>query len=87
MLVGDFLEAMQGYYEGEFDRLKSTAELIRRATTYFVNTQPIEGGARTPQQLWPFPWDKEIEAHVEIISDEELQRRQNAQDEYLMKNF
>lgn len=79
---------MTGYYEGEAERLKGITEVIRIATTYFVNTQPIEGGARTPHQLWPLPWDKAEEGRViETISEEEQERRQKLQDDFLIKNF
>lgn len=87
MRIGDFFDAVEGFFELETDRYRREAELIRTSTTYIVNTQPIEGGARTQKQLWPFAWDKEEEGVVEIISEEEARRRQNAQDDYLMKNF
>jgi hypothetical protein len=87
MIVGDFLDAMGGYNEGESERVKSIAELIRRSTTFLVNTQPIKGGPLMPQELWPFPWDKEISGKIEVVSDEELKRRQDAQDEYLLTHF
>jgi hypothetical protein len=87
MIVGDFLDAMGGYNEGENERVKSIAELIRRSTTFLVNTQPIKGGPLMPQELWPFPWDKEISGKIEVVSDEELKRRQDAQDEYLLTHF
>ena len=87
MRVGDFFDAIEGFFEMEADRFRRKAELIRTATTYIVNTQPIEGGARTAQQLWPFPWDKEEEGKVEVLTEEEAKRRQEAQDAFLLKNF
>ena len=77
MLVGDFLDALAGYNEGENERLRNTAELVRTATTILRNTQPMEGGALTAQQLWKFPWDKETEEPVEKpMSQEERQKRE-----------
>lgn len=78
MLVGDFLDAMAGYNEGENERIKSTAELIRTATTILRNTQPMEGGPVTAQQLWCFPWDKEQEEPVvKPMSEQERQERED----------
>jgi hypothetical protein len=86
MLVGDFLCAMSGYYEAEAEKVRSITELVRLATTYFVNTQPIEGGSRTPQDLWPLPWDKKEEV-TDTIPDEEKKQMQDKQDEILKNNF
>jgi hypothetical protein len=85
MLVGDFLDAMTGYNEGENERVKSLAELIRISTTLLVNTQPIEGGSRTPHELWPLPWDKVSEKIFEIISEEEVKRREGEMEKILNK--
>ena len=83
MIVGDFLDAMAGYTEGENDRVKSIAELIRQSTTFIVNSHPLENGPVTAHDLWPFPWDPEVTTNKEVISEEEAQRRQEAQNAFL----
>lgn len=83
MLVGDFLDAMAGYNEGESERIKGIAELIRTSTYLLWNTQV--DNKITPDELWPFSWDKNEEKKIEAISEEEAARRQKAQDDYLMK--
>jgi hypothetical protein len=76
MMVGDFLDAMAGYNEGEGERIKSIVEIVRTATTILRNTQPMEGGPLKPSDLWPLSWDKEVNdgAGVIVISDEEKER-------------
>jgi hypothetical protein len=83
MRVADFLDAMAGYNEGENDRVKNIAELIRQSTTLIVNVHPLENGPVSAPDLWPFPWDPEVTTGKEVITVEEAQRRQEAQDAFL----
>ena len=87
MLVGDFLDALAGYNEGEAERIKNIAGFIRISTNLLLNIQLASGDKMTPQQMWPFPWDKSEEAKSELISDEERKRRQELQDKILMEEF
>jgi len=87
MLTGDFLDAMGGYNEGESERIKSIAELIRKSTSILWNIQVDRNNKLEPSELWPFAWDVKKDAVVEIISEEEKQRRQKEQDDFLIKNF
>jgi hypothetical protein len=87
MLVGDFLDAMAGFNEGENDRIKSTAELIRTATTILRNTQPMEGGALSAHQLWPFSWDKEAEEPVELAMSEEERLKRESEANNIFNNI
>lgn len=84
MMVGDFLDTMAGYNTGETERTKILAELIRTSTTILHNVHQVEdSGLKTARELWPFPWDK-TEANYEEVSQEEYDRRQKAQDDFLM---
>ena len=77
MLVGDFLDAMAGYNEGESERIKSTAELVRMSTVILINIQLEKGTRLTPHELWPFSWDKpETGGKMEEITEEEVKRRE-----------
>lgn len=77
MLVGDFLDAMAGYKEGENERVKSIAELIRISTTFLLNIQLEKNNRLTPNELWPFPWDKPVKGgKVEELTEEEVKRRE-----------
>jgi len=58
MLVGDFLDAVGGYNEGESERIKSIAEIVRMSTTILMNIQLSKEDRITPHELWPFTWDK-----------------------------
>jgi hypothetical protein len=80
------LTAMAGYNEAETERVKALSEIIRRATTHLVNTQPITDGPVTPYELWPLPWDCASQIATESVTEEEKQRRQQAQDNFLTGN-
>jgi hypothetical protein len=86
MLVGDFLDAMGGYNEGEFERMKSLSELVRTSSTLLWNTQVEVQERLQPYELWPFSWDKFTEVKIEKISDEERKLRQAKQDDFLLHN-
>jgi hypothetical protein len=78
MMVGDFLDAMIGYNEGESERIKALAELIRMSTAIQVNIQLERRDKVTAHDLWPFPWDKEPSHKIEIITEEEKKKREDA---------
>jgi hypothetical protein len=79
MLVGDFLEAIGGYNEGESERIKNIAEIVRMSTTILMNIQLNKEDRITPHELWPFSWDKiSVEGKEEVLSEEEISRRENA---------
>jgi hypothetical protein len=83
MLVGDFLDAMTGYREGENERLKDTMELVRSSTTILLNIHLAKEDKITAHELWPFSWDKEENTPVEIISQQEKERREAKMKEIL----
>lgn len=85
MIVGDFMDAMAGYKEGESERIKSIAELIRTSTTLIWNTQVTEESRMKPGELWKFGWDVAAEASSEEVPDEIIKNGQAAQDEILKK--
>jgi hypothetical protein len=84
-MVNDFLDAMAGYTEGENERIKDIAELIRTSTTILRNTQPMEGGPLKAEELWPFPWDKKENIEVQVISPEEKVKAESAMEKILDK--
>jgi hypothetical protein len=87
MLVGDFLDAVGGYNEGESERIKSIAEIVRMSTTILMNIQLRKEDRVTPHELWPFSWDKlSVEETGEVLSEEEVIRRENAM-ENILKNI
>lgn len=75
-IVGDFLDAMAGYREGENDRSKDISELIRASTTILLNIHLAKEDKVTAHELWPFSWDKEENITVEIVSQEEKERQE-----------
>lgn len=78
MLLGDFLDAMAGYNEGEHERFKGVAELIRASTTLLINIQLEQGSKLTPHELWSFPWDvPEQGGKTEELTEEEVKRRES----------
>lgn len=80
MMMGDFLDAMAGYNEGESERVKSIAELLRVSTSILINIQLAKEDKIKPEELWPFTWDKEKEEDegaFETITDEERLRRED----------
>jgi hypothetical protein len=84
MLVGDFLDAIGGYNEGESERVKNIAEIVRMSTTILMNIQLSKEDRITPHELWPFSWDQVIvEEKEEVLSEEEVSRRENAMDSIL----
>ena len=84
MLAGDFLDALTGYFKGEKESLKNTAELLRIHASLLWNVQVGKADKLTPMDLWPFVWDKSEETPKgELVSNEELQRRQELQDKFL----
>jgi uncharacterized protein (UPF0276 family) len=85
MLVGDFLDAVTGYREGENEKLKDTAELIRSSTTILLNIHLAKEDKVTAHELWPFPWDKEADIKIEVISQQEKERREAKMKEILNK--
>ncbi len=76
MLIVDFLDAMGGYNEAEFEKFKSNAELVRRSTALLWNIQVLPESRLSPEELWPFVWDKDFSKKVETISSGEKERRQ-----------
>lgn len=87
MLVGDFLDALTGYIEGESDRIKNNAELIRTSTAILWNIQVGKENKLTPEELWPFPWDKATDGgKEEVLSEEEVKRRE-AEMEKILNNI
>jgi len=80
------LDAMGGYTEGENDRIKVIAQIIRTATTKLWNTQIIEEDRLTEEELWPFPWEKN-NIQVEETDEEEKKRISDEQEKYLIKHF
>lgn len=87
MRVGDFLDTMAGYREGENERIKSIAELVRTSTSILWNIQVSEESRLSPIDLWPFSWDKNMSTKTEVISDEEIKRREAAAEKFLNDNF
>jgi len=85
MLVGDFLDAMGGYNEAAYDRLKELAELIRLSTAKLWNVQVGRDEKLDVEELWPFPWDKKN--NVETISDEEYKERCERAEKFMNKVF
>ena len=84
MLVGDFLDAVGGYNEGESERIKSIAEIVRMSTTILMNIQLSKEDRITPHELWPFSWDKiSVDEKTEILSEEEVGRREKAMERIL----
>ncbi|MCX6303289.1 MAG: hypothetical protein NTW82_14020 [Bacteroidia bacterium] len=89
MLVGDFLDALSGYIEGENNRMRSIAELIRTATTILWNKQIGKENVLPAEQLWRFPWDS-ANIETEELGEESLKERekiQETQTKFLMDNF
>lgn len=58
-LVGDVIDAYIARREYEAEQAKTTAGLIRAATTILVNLQLDKHKKVTQHELWPFPWDEE----------------------------
>lgn len=72
MMTGDFLDAMAGHSEGESERMKSLAELVRTSTMILWNTQIVEEKRITdPSELWKFSWEKEDEKTAEAPENSE----------------
>jgi hypothetical protein len=76
---------MTGYSLTEGERTKALAELIRTSTSILWNLQVAEESKLRPAELWPLPWDKPEDSGIEIVSNEEYQRRETAAAEYLNK--
>ena len=85
MLVGDFLDAMAGYNEGESERVKASAELIRMSTAILVNLQLERKDKVSAHDLWPFPWDKDPAHRTEMITPEEKAKREAEMERILNK--
>lgn len=83
--IGDFLDAMAGHNEGENEKRKSIAELVRMSTTILFNIQLAEGDRLTPHELWPFAWDKEESGEQGEVSDEDRKEFEERQAEMLKK--
>ena len=83
MIVADFFDAMAGYNEGENDRFKSMAELVRMSTAILVNIQLSQGDKLTPHEIWGLPWDKNEGGSVEVLAEEEVKRREVEMDKML----
>lgn len=84
MRVGDLLDAIIGYNEGESERVKAVAELVRTSTWLLWNTQvKTEDKAMAPENLWRFGWDKK-EASLKI--PEEEKKRVNDEQEKFLRN-
>jgi hypothetical protein len=78
---------MVGYWEAEDEQNKYISELIRTSTAILWNIQVGIEDKATPEELWPLPWDKPIERKAEIISPEEMARRENESKKYLQNKF
>jgi hypothetical protein len=87
MMVCDFIDAMVGYSEGEFEKIKNQAELIRTSTAILRNTQFEQKDRLLPNELWPFTWDKNGSVKVERISEEERKIREDKQVKFLIENY
>jgi hypothetical protein len=86
MRLGDFLDAMTGYNEGETERIKSLAEIIRTATWLLWNIQVgIEDKTDNPAGLWKLPWDNKAEGEQMKISDEEQKQFDDYQEKIINK--
>lgn len=86
MRVGDLIDAMAGYNEGESERTKAVAELIRTSTWFLWNTQVVaEDKAHAPEDLWKFAWDKR--AVPLKIPEEEKKRVSDEQQRFIIKKY
>ena len=88
MLAGDFLDALAGYSNGEFERMKSLAELLRIQTTILWNIQVDKENKLMPSGLWPLPWDNiedVVKAAPSLIDEEELKKAFEMQEQILGK--
>lgn len=75
MRIGLMLDAMTGYNEGESERVKCVAELIRRSTWLLWNIQVGEDQKiMDPADMWRFPWEMKENGEKKELSDEEKQR-------------
>jgi hypothetical protein len=80
MLVGDFLDAMGGYYEQKYEDYKLEANLVRTATAYLFNVHVKEEDWKTPKELWKMPWDEEVKQVV--MSKEEYDEQIRKSEEF-----
>jgi hypothetical protein len=83
MLVGDFLDAMGGYYEQKYEDHKLQANLTRTATAFLINIHLKEIDRMTPKELWKMPWDEEVETVV--VSKEEYEEQIKKSEEFFKK--
>ena len=75
---------MAGYNEGQYERVKEVAELVRRSTWYLWNIQvAAEDKAQTPADLWPMPWDKKESYEQGEMSEEDRKKLEEGQAEFL----
>jgi len=86
MRVGDFLDAMTGYTEGENERIRAVAEIVRTSTALLWNIQVDAKSKLGADELWPFPWEKKEEPG-EQIPDEKIKDFDERQKKYLTDNF
>lgn len=86
-IVGDFLDAMAGYNEGEMDRVKAIGNIVRSATLALWNVQVIEEDRLSnPEDLWKYPWEVERVISPAEKSKEETEFEER-QKKYLQDNF
>ncbi|NLH53560.1 MAG: hypothetical protein GX459_12040 [Bacteroidales bacterium] len=74
MLVGDFIDAMIGYNDAEYERVKALASIVRTATCKLWNIQVGREDKLKENELWPLPWDKEEKGMRITIDEEELRK-------------
>jgi len=75
---------MAGYNEGQYDKGKELAELVRRSTWLLWNIQvAAEDKAQTPADLWPMPWDKKESYEQGEVSEESRKELEEKQAEAL----
>jgi len=72
MRVCDMLDAIVGYKNAEFEKIKNQAHIIRTATALLWNIQVDKGSRLKEDELWPLPWDKKVEPIP--MSEEERQK-------------
>jgi hypothetical protein len=83
MPVGDMLDAMAGHNEARDERIKDLSGIIRIATSILWNIQvPVEDRV-SPEELWPFEWEKKEGAETKKVPDEIKKETDEAQEKIL----
>lgn len=85
--VGDFLDAIAGYNEGEKNRIKALASIVRTSTTILWNVQVGNDDKLRAEELWRFPWELDEGNTGPEIPDEERKLHEERQKKYLQDNF